>query len=77
MGFDLWGHHAGPSSTGSILLTLSQSTGQTNAIDALQDVFKLVRNDILFAEPEFLKFNSNIGHGSSFDLIKELFGRSG
>jgi serine/threonine protein kinase len=63
------------SSAGSVMLTPSQSTGQTNAENTLQDVLMLVRNEIPYVEPEFLKFNSHIGRGSSFDVSKELFGR--
>ncbi|KAG5660855.1 hypothetical protein KAF25_002498 [Fusarium avenaceum] len=68
---------ASTSSAGSVVLTPSQSTGQTNVENTLQDVLMLVRNEIPFAEPEFLRFNSHIGHGSSFDVSKELFGRGG
>jgi serine/threonine protein kinase len=63
------------SSAGSVVLTPSPSTGQTKEENTLQDLLMLVRNEIPFAEPEFLRFNIHIGRGSSFDVSKELFGR--
>ncbi|KAF4962740.1 hypothetical protein FSARC_9188 [Fusarium sarcochroum] len=67
----------GSSSTASAGTAASVSTGNHETDNILQDVLMLVRNELPYVQPEFLKFDSRLGAGTSFEVNKELFGLSG
>lgn len=55
----------------------SASTGNPETDSILQDVLMIVRNEMPYVQPEFLKFSSRLGAGTSFEVTKELFGLTG
>ncbi|CZS79331.1 unnamed protein product [Fusarium graminearum] len=55
----------------------SVSTGNLETDNILQDVMMLVRNELPYVQREFLKFDSRLGAGTSFEVNKELFGLTG
>ncbi|KAJ3539275.1 hypothetical protein NM208_g5557 [Fusarium decemcellulare] len=57
--------------------TPSPSTANSETENNLQDILMIVRNEIPYVQPEFLKFDSHLGQGSSFEVNKELFGLTG
>ncbi|SCV30686.1 related to ankyrin 3 [Fusarium fujikuroi] len=55
----------------------SVSTGDSETDNILQDILMIVRNELPNIQPEFLKFDSRLGAGTSFEVNKELFGLTG
>ncbi|KAH7018915.1 hypothetical protein EDB80DRAFT_869588 [Ilyonectria destructans] len=50
----------------------SRSRANPEADNLLQDVMVIVRNRLPHVVPEFLRFDSGLGQGSSFEVTKEV-----
>ncbi|KAG5757795.1 hypothetical protein H9Q72_014063 [Fusarium xylarioides] len=68
---------AGTSDAAHAWTPASVSTGDSEIDNNLQDILMIVRSELPYIQPEFLKFDSRLGAGTSFEVNKELFGFTG
>ncbi|KAG5742540.1 hypothetical protein H9Q73_014462, partial [Fusarium xylarioides] len=68
---------AGTSDAARAWTPASASTGDSETDNNLQDILMIVRSELPYVQPEFLKFHSRLGAGTSFEVDKELFGLTG
>ncbi|KAM0429998.1 hypothetical protein ACHAPT_006004 [Fusarium lateritium] len=71
---DIWdSRFADDAVTASLAAAGSRSKANTEAGDLLRDVMMIVRNGLPYISHEFLRFDSHLGQGTSFEVSKEVY----